>query len=316
MKIIILSIALVILILPIVFIIFISPLFSLAPLHSPNFFLPPEYSLQDFVRPQKTTTLIAVGDIMLGRFVNVKMLQNKDWKYPFLETFDLTSSADITFGNLESPIVEGCPTTSVGMSFCAREESVEGLKFGGFDILSIANNHIQNFGQDGLANTQKILTENNLLFSDSNNVAIKQLNNLKFGFLSFDLVTYPNTPVIEKIKENVSRADVLIVSLHWGAEYQKEPATWQKELARQIIDAGAKIIVGHHPHVVQPVEEYKNGLIFYSLGNFVFDQPWSEETKKGQIAKITFEGKKINTYEIVPIYIQDYCQPVVISGVN
>ncbi len=92
--------------------------------------------------------------------------------------------------------------------------------------------------------------------------------------------------------------------MHWGAEYKKEPALSQKELAHQIIDSGAKIIIGHHPHVTQPTEEYKNGLIFYSLGNFVFDQPWSEETKKGNIAKIIFEGKNIKSFEEIPVYIE------------
>jgi len=111
------------------------------------------------------------------------------------------------------------------------------------------------------------------------------------------------------VKENISKVDVLIVSLHWGAEYQKEPNTHQRQLARQAVDAGAKIVLGHHPHVTQPVESYGSGLIFYSLGNFVFDQPWSTETKKGQMTKIIFEGKDIKSYELIPIYIHDFCQP-------
>lgn len=138
---------------------------------------------------------------------------------------------------------------------------------------------------------------------------MKQFNNVSFGFLSFDLVTYPKTLIVEKVKENISKVDVLIVSLHWGAEYQKEPNAQQKKLAHEIIDAGAKIIIGHHPHVTQPVESYRSGLIFYSLGNFVFDQPWSEATKQGQITKIIFEGKDVKSYELTPIYIRDFCQP-------
>jgi len=246
---------------------------------------------------------------MLGRMVSVKMLELKDWKYPFLKTVGPTSSANIGFGNLESPLVENCPTTSTGMIFCARPEAVEGLKFAGFDILSIANNHTLNYGQKGLESTKNILTESGIPFSDDNNITIKQFNNILFGFLSFDLVTFPNTPVVEKVKENISKVDVLIVSFHWGNEYQKEPAVWQKELGHQIIRAGAKVIFGHHPHVVQPVEEYQDGLIFYSLGNFVFDQPWSMETQKGQIAKVVFEGKRIKSWETIPVYIQDFCQP-------
>ena len=273
----------------------------------------PKFSFSSFLTKRyPQTTLLAVGDIMLGRYCNVQMLKQRNFRYPFLKTADLTSSADITFGNLEAPFVENCPTTGTGMIFCARPEAIEGLKFAGFDVLSLANNHILNYGQGSLEQTQSILSSSNILYSplsSSNNITMKQFNNVNYGFLSFDLVTYPNAQVIEKVKENISKVDVLIVSLHWGAEYQKEPNTHQRQLARQAVDAGAKIVLGHHPHVTQPVESYGSGLIFYSLGNFVFDQPWSTETKKGQMTKIIFEGKDIKSYELIPIYIHDFCQP-------
>lgn len=270
----------------------------------------PKFSLSSFIsKKDQETTVLSVGDIMLGRYCNVQMLKRKDFRYLFSNTANFTSSADITFGNLEAPFLENCPTTETGMVFCARPEAIEGLAFGGFNLLSIANNHILNHGQEGLEQTKNLLSKNNIQFSDSNNLTKKELNNVNFGFLSFDLVTYPNTQVIEKVKENISKVDVLIVSLHWGAEYQKEPGSQQKKLAHELLDAGVKIILGHHPHVTQPTETYGNGLIFYSLGNFIFDQPWSEATKQGQIAKITFEGEKIKSYEVVPIYIQTYCQP-------
>lgn len=273
---------------------------------------------------QPPTSLIAVGDIMLGRYVNVKMLQYNDFKYPFLKTASFTSNADITFGNLEAPIVADCPTTETGMIFCARPEAIAGLKFGGFDVLSIANNHILNYGQKGLDQTKLLLNKNSILYSplsssnfssnNQNNLTIKQLKNLRFGFLSFNLTqtsTFDNDRYkwLKAISDNKESVDILIVSLHWGNEYQKSPTEAQKELAHQIIDSGAKIIIGHHPHVTQPTESYHNGLIFYSLGNFIFDQPWSEETKKGNIAKIIFEGKEIKSYEIIPVYIENSSQP-------
>ena len=285
---------------------------------NPNFSLPsfpnlPNHSSQTAPHSQfNPTTLIAVGDIMLGRYCNVQMLKQKDFRYPFLKTADLTSSADIAFANLEAPLVENCPTTPTGMIFCARPEAIQGLKFAGFDILSLANNHILNYGQKGLKQTQTFLSSSNILYtplSSSNNLAIKQVNNTKFGFLSFDLVTYPQTPFLSLISQISPTVDILIVSLHWGVEYQKTPTSQQKDLAHQIIEAGAKVILGHHPHVIQPVEEYKSGLIFYSLGNFVFDQFWSEETKKGIVAKIIFAGKEIKSYETLPIYISNDCQP-------
>lgn len=294
-----------------------SPLFSLSankkvPTSAKTLFIP-KFSLSSFIpQKDKEITLLAVGDIMLGRYCNVQMLKQKNFRYPFLKTANLTSSADITFGNLEAPFLESCPTTETGMIFCARPEAIEGLIFGGFDILSLANNHILNHGQKGLEQTKELLEKNNILYSPlipSSDLTIKKINNLSLGFLSFDLVTYPNTQVIEKVKENISKVNILIVSLHWGTEYQKEPSLQQRKLARELVDAGVKIIIGHHPHVIQPVESYENGLIFYSLGNFVFDQPWSEATKQGQAARIVFEGKNIKSYELIPIYIHDFCQP-------
>ncbi|RJR25811.1 CapA family protein [Candidatus Microgenomates bacterium] len=265
--------------------------------------------------PQRTIVLRAVGDVMLGRMVNVKMLENNDFKYPFLKTAELLSTADLTFGNLESPIIDNCKTTKTGMVFCGRKESIEGLFFAGFDIVSIANNHILNQGREGRKQTIKLLSEKNILASDSENLAIVNVNGVSFGFLSFDLtVTNNPEPLVKKVKESVSKADLVIVSLHWGAEYLKEPFPWQKELGRKLIDEGVKVVIGHHPHVTQPTEEYKDGLIFYSLGNFVFDQMWSEETKKGQIAEIFFEEKQIKSYKTIPIYITDYCQPVLGSS--
>lgn len=260
----------------------------------------------------QTITLVAVGDVMLGRSVNAKMRQLNDFTYPFQKTADILKSADLTFGNLESPFWSDCPTTNTGMIFCADPKAVEGLTFAGFDILSISNNHILNYGQGGLDYTKQILSQNGIEYSDSVNLSMKQWNNETIGILSFNLVTYPKTqPVLEKIKQEVDKVDILVVSLHWGTEYQKKPQVWQVELAHQIIDNGAKVVIGHHPHVTQSTEEYNNGLIFYSLGNFVFDQPWSEETKKGNIAKIIFEGKEIKSWQEIPIYINNLVQPII-----
>lgn len=258
-----------------------------------------------FLDIPKQTTLVAAGDVMLGRFVNIKTRQGKDYRYPFLKTGAILTAADITFGNLESPMIANCPETATGMVFCAPSEAIEGLIFAGFDILSIANNHIYNYGKEGRRETIELLKQNGIT-SSFESLIIKEVNDLKFGFLSFDLtVNNRAQPVLDKVNESVPKIDILIVSLHWGNEYQKEPRDWQTALARQIIEAGARVIIGHHPHIVQPAEKYGRGLIFYSLGNFVFDQPWSEETKKGQIAKVVFTGKEIKDYELFPVYIKD-----------
>lgn len=238
------------------------------------------------------------------------MLEYKDWKYPFLKTARLLRSADITFGNLESPFTDNCQSFVTGMSFCARKEAIEGIKYAGFSLLGLSNNHIYNHGKEGKNFTINLLAQNNIQYADENNLAIYQFNNVSSGFLAFDLTINNNPqPILTAVKKYAPQVDILIVSLHWGVEYEKEPRKWQKDLAYQIIDSGAKLIIGSHPHVTQPTEEYNNGLIFYSLGNFVFDQMWSEETKRGKIAKIVFEGKNIKSFEEIPIYIVDYSQP-------
>ena len=266
------------------------------------------------LRASPALTLIAVGDIMLGRSVNAKMRSLNDFTYPFQKTADILRSTDLTFGNLESPFWKDCPTTNTGMVFCADPKAIQGLTFSGFDILSIANNHILNYGSQGKQYTINLLQQNGILSSAENNIAIKQYNNLTIGFLSFDLTkTRSNQQILDMVTRYTSQAGILVISHHWGQEYEKIPQTWQTELAHQIIDSGAKVIIGHHPHVTQPTEEYNNGLIFYSLGNFVFDQPWSEETKKGKIAKIVFEGKQIKSWQEIPIYIIDYSQPKLIN---
>jgi poly-gamma-glutamate synthesis protein (capsule biosynthesis protein) len=113
----------------------------------------------------------------------------------------------------------------------------------------------------------------------------------------------------QDIKKAKEKSDVVIVSFHWGTEYQQTPSDRQKNVGRLAIDSGASLVLGHHPHVLQPYEKYKDGYIFYSLGNFVFDQMWSEKTRKGEIAKIYFKGIEIEKVETIPVQIFDYYQP-------
>jgi poly-gamma-glutamate synthesis protein (capsule biosynthesis protein) len=268
-------------------------------------------------------TLVVTGDTMLGRHVNTKMHQKSDFTYPFQKIAPTLKEADLAFTNLESPFFNPCPKTSTGMRFCANKKALEGLLFSGADVLNLANNHILNYGQKGLEYTIKLLSENSLspLYCHENYgtplcpLRLK-INNQSIAFLGYDLTIYPNQEekIIEEIKKTKPQVDLLFVSLHWGVEYQPEPTSAQVNLAHQIIDAGADLLIGHHPHVIQPQENYQDKLILYSLGNFVFDQSWSQSTKTGLIAKITFEDKKITQQEFFKVYIQDNCQPEIITN--
>ncbi|MCK5413599.1 MAG: CapA family protein [Candidatus Pacebacteria bacterium] len=291
-------------------------------------------SLKD--NSHKEIKMIAVGDIMLSRGVEGKMISKNDYKYPFLKIADITTNADIVFGNLETSLIAGRRIQDNEMVFRADPKVIEGLNFAGFNVLNIANNHIMNFGKDGLESTIKILDENNISHIGAGvgkdeiyKSAVKNIKGTKFAFLGFtynsdqrklsDGEIYGVASMdIGKIKEAVRAekldADIVIVSMHAGVEYQTSPSLFQQNFARNAIDAGADLVIGHHPHVVQTVEKYKEGYIIYSLGNFVFDQMWSNETRLGAMAEIIFQDKKIKSVKFIPIKSYDYSQPIVIKG--
>lgn len=283
-------------------------------------------------------SLLAVGDIMLSRSVEQMMISKNDWQWPFALVATTTSQADISFANLETPLTPGRIIKTGEFAFRSDPQSIAGLKSAGFDILSLANNHIPNFGQAGLDSTFQILGENNIFYVgagiddvQARQPIIMSIKGLKFGFLAYNdpsvvPVSYQAKESqagtafmdIDSLKEDIARlkpqVDWLIVSMHSGDEYQARPNKKQIEFAHTAIDAGADVVIGHHPHVVQTMEEYQGKYIFYSLGNFVFDQLWSEDTRRGLIVKIIFTKDTIKTPEFIPVYINQYFQPEVATG--
>jgi len=304
---------------------------------------PQLYSLTPLKKPspnpsQPVTTLVAVGDIMLARTVEQTMLRHDDWLYPFRETFQLTSIADITFGNLETPLTEGVVVEPYGMVFRADPKAAEGLAYGGFDVVSLANNHLKNQGAGGIQTTINTLRNAGIqhigagaTLAKARKPVLITAHDITFGFLayaddSFMPSSYVATdqnagsPILDEtlLKQDIvllsKQADVIIVSMHAGNEYSPTPNDRQIAFAHSAIDNGAQLVIGHHPHVIQPLEEYNGGYIFYSLGNFVFDQMWSEATRESVIATISFTGTEIQRIDLTPIKIFDYCQPRVIEN--
>jgi poly-gamma-glutamate synthesis protein (capsule biosynthesis protein) len=257
-----------------------------------------------------TTTIAAVGDIMLSRSVGSQMARRKDFSYPFSGALDFLRQGDIVFGNLEGPMSERGANQGSIYSFRADPRAVTGLKDAGFSVLSLANNHMLDWGRTALEDTVSILRDNGIEtvgagsdFASANQPAIIERNGIKVAFLaytnllprslqagerpgisSFDLDMARNE--IASLKSS-GKADTVIVSFHWGEEYQQRANAFQIRTAHALIDAGADIILGHHPHVAQQAEAYKDKLIFYSLGNFIFDQNFSTETMRGRTALIT-----------------------------
>ncbi|MCX6705752.1 MAG: CapA family protein [Candidatus Woesebacteria bacterium] len=258
----------------------------------------------------KQTSLIFTGDVMLGRSVMTKSLKINNLNYPFMNVANILRSADIVFSNLENPIIDNCPYGDSGFKFCADPKMIEGLKYAGVDIVNLANNHILNYGKEGLIQTKKYLDLNGIKWVGDGNLVIIEKNKTKFGFLGFNFVTVrPQDKDLDLIRNSKTKVDILIVSVHWGEEYKSKANSNQKLIARQLSEAGADYLIGHHPHWIQDMEMVGSTKVYYSLGNFVFDQMWSEETKKGLSVNLIFKGKKLEKENLLKLYMGNFAQP-------
>lgn len=268
--------------------------------------------------PEKIRTIVATGDVMLGRAVNARSIKDKKFQWPFVETAELLAQADLTLVNLESPFLSPCPVTTQGMKFCADPAHIDGLELAGIDVVNLANNHYRDHGQAGIDATLTTLKQNGYAASGWNQTALLNSRGLSFAFLGYCPVCGGDESLAGAGRERLAldieaaqrSADVVIVSFHWGEEYQAEPLSEQRELGRAAVDLGADLVLGHHPHWVQPVEIYRGKLIVYSLGNFVFDQMWSEETKLGLAGRFSFYNNQLIDVRFLPVKIATLGQPV------
>jgi poly-gamma-glutamate synthesis protein (capsule biosynthesis protein) len=270
------------------------------------------------------TRVLLGGDIMLSRYVGIVAHAKGDPEWPLRDVSVLLSSADIAFANLESPFSDRGRVVDKGMIFKAEPAMIQALELAGIDIVSTANNHARDCGRYGVEYTLDWLEQHEIAAVGTAATAeaarrgtVLDRNGIRFGFLAY---TYDqsngNHPDLDDriammaegqiagdVKSMLERADVAIVSMHAGVEYQRTPSIQQQEFAHAAIDAGASVVVGHHPHVTQPVESYGKGVIFYSLGNLVFDQFQQKETQRGWIGDIRFAGKHMSEYHVIPVDI-------------
>ncbi|MDD2696876.1 MAG: CapA family protein [Candidatus Pacebacteria bacterium] len=291
-------------------------------------------------QPEKEINLILVGDIMLNRGVEYKVQNegNGDFKFPFLNIADYFKKADIVFGNLEGPISDkGLKVGSI-YSFRNDPQAIEGLTYAGFNVLSLANNHAFDYGRQALEDTLLRLknadidcTGAGFNESESYSPVIKEIDGTKIAFLAYTNlgpetwkasgdnsgIAWINDSDLKRIGEDIKSAgeksDILIVSLHAGEEYQTEPNQFQVDFAKMAIESGADVVVGHHPHVIQADGKYRESWIFYSLGNFIFDQNFSSQTMRGEIAEVIIKNKTIEGVNAREININDSFQPEIIQ---
>ena len=286
---------------------------------------------------EKSHTILFTGDIMLDRGVRqmVEKHGENDYTFPFLKIHKALKEGDIVFGNLESVISDKGYYVGGLYSFRADPQAMEGLSYAGFDIVSLANNHAFDYTREAFEDTMQRLHKNEILYTgagfnkkEAHSPATILLDDTRVGFLGYTEFLYPYALATEErsgitdfttenMKEDIETAkkevDILVVTFHYGDEYKKEPNARQKEVSRKAIDYGADIVIGHHPHVTQPVEKYNEGYIAYSLGNFIFDQYFSEETMRGFILKAKIQDKKITGIEKIHYKLNEHYQPKAIN---
>jgi len=292
--------------------------------------------LKKTTQPKKPVYLIAVGDIMLSRNVENKIKQN-GFNYPFLKTKSYLQGGDIVFGNLECPIIKGPIVKTGQMVFRAPPGVEKALKAANFSIISLANNHTYNKNEEGMLKTFYYLKKEGIQYTGAGKNAkeaydytLVEKNGVKFAFLAYsdgslvpDFYEANELPgiafakekkMIAAVKKAKKEVDFVIISMHLGQEYKPTPNSDQKDFARSAIDSGADLVLGHHPHVIESIEKYKGKYIFYSLGNFIFDQMWSQETREGLMAKFLFKNNKVTLVETKAVLIENYSQPRILGG--
>lgn len=261
-------------------------------------------------------SMIFVGDIMFDRGVRRSVETHFSSNYDALYTHaQYINEADIAFGNLEGPVGENGKRVGSRFSFHMDPEGLLALKRAGMDVVSFSNNHVGDYGYEGFNETLGHLksigmgvTGAGTNIIEAHTPYIIEVKGVRIGYLAATDVG-PNWMKATKARSGIalideafmnairnadSTVDVLVVSIHFGDEYSPV-STRQRTVAHRVVDSGADIVVGHHPHVMQAMEMYKEKPIFYSLGNYIFDQYFSPHTMQGMVAKVTYDK---NTKEL------------------
>lgn len=282
--------------------------------------------------PPPINRLLFGGDVMLTRHVGQVIAARKDPAWPFRQIAEEFAKADLAFVNLESPFTDKGTPTRTGMVFRADPTNLAGLLLAGIDVVSFANNHTRDAHEQGLLYTLDLLDQNKIAVAGvgrdeaaARAGVILERQGVKFGFVAY---TYDqrngnhktddpriNGLDLVRLREDVrdirAKANVTIVSMHAGTEYAKQPNAQQRQMAQAAIEAGAALVIGHHPHVTQPCEDYRTGVICYSLGNLIFDQT-IPGTNEGYVAEAEFKGPSLRKVRLRKIRIVD-TQPVFVT---
>ena len=285
-------------------------------------------------------TFHAVGDVMLGDSPQCfghgvgSRIESHGPLFPFDLVAETLREGDVVFGNLEIVLSRHDRKADrfPAIEYRAQPEAIRGLVACGFDVMNAATNHTMEHGQPALEETLDLLAENGIksvgvdvLRKNINRYCFLEKNGIRFCFVGYNFrpqqyfIDEPSWPtpdrdlIMKDIDALRDRADCIVVSMHWGDEFITYPSPEQVELGHALIDHGANIVLGHHPHIIQGVERYKGGVIAYSLGNFVFDM-WPERLRKSMILKCKISKGKDIDFEIIPVLINRSHQPEILIG--
>jgi poly-gamma-glutamate capsule biosynthesis protein CapA/YwtB (metallophosphatase superfamily) len=274
--------------------------------------------------------LLFVGDLMFGRYVNAYMAKS-GFDAPFKNITSYISSADLAIGNLEGPIVPTNvipipPASPNQLNLTGNQQVAPALARAGFDVLSVANNHAYDAKTQGIAYTAAALrragiTPFGIDPGTGQQPPIKEVNGLKLAFLGYtNIINIPGSTGVGYVNANLpattakmtaevaaakKKADLVIVMMHWGTEYAIQPDTGQRAIAKILVDAGADLVVGAHPHVAQGIElKNHNGRtvpVIYSLGNALFDQERRLELRQGLSLQCIVDKNGVKSARLVPL---------------
>jgi len=267
-----------------------------------------------FYSEKKDINILFTGDLMLDR--GIRYFANKNGSYEFLfdKIYPLLSNQDLVVSNLEGPITNNksissgtIPGSSNNFIFTFAPETADTLYLENIKLVNLGNNHILNFSKSGLISTKNYLSKYGIEYfgapNDSRSI-VKEIEGIKIAFISynefFGSASLDEAQAIDEIQKLKDKTDFIIVLPHWGVEYTLEPTEEIKNMAHQFINAGADLVIGTHPHVIQSIENYNSKKIYYSLGNFIFDQYFEENVRNGLgvVLKINPNTKNITTEEI------------------
>jgi poly-gamma-glutamate synthesis protein (capsule biosynthesis protein) len=262
-----------------------------------------EYKIEEIRKD--VLDIVFVGDMMFDRYVRIKAETN-GYGAIFEDVEDAFTDSDLLVGNLEGPITTFTPVSKPNGSgidhyrFTFATTVAKTLKDVGFSTVFLANNHIQNFGAEGITQTKENLKTWDV---DYFGAPDEPYEPYRFASGSQQIVMYAfdtwhsrDVSILQNKIKDEKEDTFVIVYTHWGDEYVTVPNKGQIEIAHTFVDAGADFVVGSHPHVVQSKEFYKDKWIYYSLGNFVFDQYFNKNVICGAMTRITIEED--NSYTV------------------